>query len=255
MPFVNMVLPLARRHLGAAVRPSPLARVSGGLYASVYDGTNDYFTIFNPNFAADGTKGLVSFWVYRTGGGVSQYFLSGAGGRVVILINADNTVNFHMETSAAVDVLDMDSGTALPANQWAHVLASWEAGVSAQLYVDDADDAVVNTNVAGSIDYNRSGVHGVGGSSGGGNLFNGRLAEFYFAFNTALDLDAVANRRLFIDADGLPAGLNEDGSAPTGSQPELYWPTGDPTNEKGSFSGTWTPVGAVETTAGPGWPF
>ena len=113
-------------------------------------------------------------------------------------------------------------------NQWNCMLFSFNASAtdkSIRWYHNDVDQSA---GLATNTLYNfGSGATNYGTSMSvaskvGQAPFAGAIAELYYAPNQFIDFDIEANRRLFLNADGTPVDLGEDGSTPTGSKPITY---------------------------------
>ena len=190
------------------------------------DGSSDYY-VRNADLDgnADSKTGIASFWSRFDGGdGTILMVLNTDGADIQIQRETNNRILFFLRDALNVVALQMVStaGGLAASALWRHVLASWDvaAGV-AHLYVDDSEDKTVVILVDLVIDYTQT-AWGIGASAGGAALFDGALAEFYFAPNQFLDFSVEANRRKFITAEGTPANLGADGSLPTGTAPLIY---------------------------------
>lgn len=206
--------------------PVPWPRVLG----ADFDGTNDYLTRgAGLTGAADGRKGMVSFWIRFTGGdGAFAAIVEGTGQLVqIIRTNTANgdCIRINVYSSGVVELMSMTtSGGKLVSAGLMHVLASWDLTAGrAQVYVNDASDrSGTPTLTDADIDYTLGNWRIGAAISGAGNKLQGSLHELWFSFTDSLDLSVEANRRKFISAARGPVYLGTDGSGPTGSAPIIY---------------------------------
>lgn len=112
-------------------------------------------------------------------------------------------------------ILDVDS-SALDAEKWYSIMLAWDlATTTALLYIDDADDATVNTATNDTLDYDYEDWY-VGDLAGDFDV-----AEIWFD-DAFIDFTDSAERDKFIDTTGRPISLGSDGSTPTGAAPLVY---------------------------------
>ena len=179
-----------------------------------YDGTNDYLsraTDLTGN--SDGKTFTFSAWLYSGDG-------SGDGQRIYVNETSGNA-GFRLRTaygndgielscfnSSATQITQLTADNIFPLNTWSHVLLSVDlaqATANSRLFVNDVAVSLSwATFTNDTIDFTKTG-HAIGSRpppSGGSNLFDGRLAGVYLDY-TYRDLSIEANRRLFIDDDGL----------------------------------------------------
>ena len=195
--------------------------------AVVFDGTNDYMERGAAlTGAADGKKGILSFWFKMNGGdAAAQRFLSDNLGYTIAWRQADNTLRIACADGAGnPDNLLRSTGTYTADATWHHVLTSWDGAITTNfLYVDDSDDrAGGSSSVNDTYDYTVA-DHSIGADVGGGNKLNADIAEFYLNLSEYLDISQESNRRLFIDPSGRPVDLGLTGTEPTGNQPIAYF--------------------------------
>lgn len=143
---------------------------------------------------------------------------------------------------------------------WLHYLFSMNHDGSAHhhVYINDTASMNVHTSHTGSS-IGFAGMDDIRVADDSVNPdaisnFEGGMAEFYFAPGQYLDFSVEANRRKFITADGKPANLGADGSAPTGTVPLIYLRLADgetannfATNRSGA--GNMTVTGSLTTFA------
>ena len=203
-----------------------------------FDGINDYYNRDSGLIgAADSKVGLLSLWLRIDGGAnTTRHILYALSNTLDLKINTDNEISLHAENVANDDILVRDTtATYAPGGTWYHVVISWNlATATVHFYINDVSVVAFSgsTTTNDTIDYT-VGDWAVGATHTGINLFNGAVRELYFA-NEYLDISVEANRRKFITSEGLQAELGSTGEVPTGTQPILYVPDGDPTNNRGS---------------------
>lgn len=217
--------------------------------ASDYDGVSDYQRRgVDLTGIADGKTGIISSWLRIDGGdGTTRTYFANASNRIAVLLSASNRVQVIARNSAATVILNL-IGTVnhLAGATWLHALASWDlANGLGHIYVTDADETSTITNTNDIIDYT-TGDYSIGAQTNGAQKYNGCLSEVFF-HTSYLDISVESNRRKFIDANGKPVSLGEDGSTPLGVQPLLYVPTGDASGagNKGT-GGAFTTEGALD---------
>ena len=188
--------------------------------AADFDGTNDWMERgAELTGIVDGTQGIFSGWVRLDGGDTSaRQIISINGNTCIIQRSAADLFRLLLRDSTPTTLLDFKTvNTYITGSSWLHFLASWDTNFTAgnklhHLYINDVSDKqiAVDSAAAGTIDYTL-GNWAVGNSVGGGNIFNGCLAEIYFAPNQYLDFSVEANRRKFISSALKPVDLGADG--------------------------------------------
>ena len=203
---------------------------AGGFTAAavMFDGTNDFMTRgadFTSN--SDGTTGILSFFIKFNGGdgGNQVPIWSDAGPTHLCRRDNNNEWFVYFRAASLANRIGLQSSSAWTVSSgWHHVLSSWDAGnTTANLYINGSDDedTAASIKIDGTLDYTLADHHFFADNSGNQKV-NADVAEFYLAFNQFLDITQSANRLKFRTADGKPADLGADGSAPTGSSPTLY---------------------------------
>lgn len=204
--------------------------------AADFDGTNDYMSRgAGLTGAADGSKGIFSFWFRMDGGdGISNRIMEARNGLGDLCIQfsrtAANKLNFFLRNADTTASLDVTSGTgSLTAGTgWHHAIISWDTNFTAgnklvKLVIDGATDTptITDGDAAFNTDYTTSDIF-ICANTGGSPLFNGCLAEFYFNIATYLDVTQAANLAKWRTAGGKPVDLGADGSTPTGTAPIVF---------------------------------
>jgi hypothetical protein len=219
-----------------------------------YDGASDYYSLATDLAGnADGKEGLISVWIRLDGGNATLLrVMSSQGTNISIQRMTTNKIQIFGKDSGGTERLNLQSNTSFTSSAtWLHVLASWDlANGNTYLYVNDVNELNEVTADDAAIDYTRTG-YGIGAASGGGDKFNGAIAELYCNFATSLDLSDEDNRRLFVTSELKPEYLGGDGSIPTGNAPLIYCPSGNAVNNCGK-GGAFTENGSPAADAGPG---
>lgn len=206
--------------------------------ANDYDGSNDYAGRGQAlTGAVDSKVGLTSLWIRLDADGATQRIMAGAIGAAdrfnVIHLSSNKFRVFGTDAGGTIKLSMATVLTYTSGATWLHVLFSWDlANDNKFIYINDVSDLAVTTFLDAAIDHTGDEFM-VGALSDGSTKVNGCLSELWFGLEY-LDLSVAANRRKFIDAAGKPVDLGADGSTPTGTQPLLYLPDGDPSDNKGS---------------------
>jgi len=216
--------------------------------ANDYDGTNDFAAHAGDlTGMADGKEGTLSVLLRLDGGdGALQRVFSNQGNRFLFERQADDTFRLRAQTSAASTLIQVISDTAYTASSvWLHHLIAWNAATpEAHYFVNDVtDEAAGSIEIDGTIDYTRTAWRFGATVATGGNKLNGCASEIWFD-PTFIDISVLANRRLFIRADGKPEDLGATGQTPTGGPVLVYSKTGDLSTNLGT-GGNFTITGAL----------
>lgn len=197
---------------------------------------------------ADGKQGIFSCWFQLDNAdGTSAQFMANSNTRISILrINSDNTIAFLAQSSAPATILNMRTASAVTSGSgWRHIMASWDMTDTAKrhIYLDGVQSESFTTHTNTDIDYT-TGNYSIGALVTSGSRFNGCLSQIFF-HTSYLDLSSDSNRLKFRSAAGSPVSLGADGSLPLGAQPLIYFPEGDPTDNKGSGGNFSVAAGAL----------
>ena len=191
----------------------------GGVVAPVgvdFDGTNDYLSRSSDLTGnADGKTFTLSFWMYQDRSRELWAYCSGRNN-----VGSYNFIAFS-KTSGAIEVAGYATGgstsrvfdldlPALPQNTFLHILISVDLTNSANRYVYVNDEnytslCTFGTYTNANISFSEGFTHTIGNRwifNTSDQFAKGRLAGVYLDY-TYRDLSVEANRRLFIDADGL----------------------------------------------------
>ena len=171
---------------------------------------------------ADGTNGVLSFWVKWTGavGDLRKVFYSTGGDMYVQkLDNECLRVGFSDTSEIASTILT--STNAITTNEWHHIAATWDSfdASKCRMWIDAVECGSITTRVATNLDYTLS-AYFVSYDDATG--VDGELCEFWMGFNQFLDLGESSNLQKFRSTGGKPVDLGEDGSTPTGTSPTVY---------------------------------
>lgn len=178
--------------------------------------------------AVDDALLLFSTWVRFTGAaGVRNVILYALNGRVSVERTVANRIRIVGEQSGT-DTAQFDSTLTLTDRNWHHILiklnTNFDAGLKiAQIVID----GVLQVNV-GVVDARPAFVMNldaanwtIGGQTTGVAPLFADLADLWVAFGSDLDLSVAANVQKFRKANGRPADLGADGTAP-GITPILF---------------------------------
>jgi len=215
----------------------------------VYDGTNDYATLSPGLSGATNTKELtISAWVRFNGGdGATQDIFRLGIDDVRVARSSTNKLYFRINDSldAAIQIA-ISNGTVTADGEWHHILfAVNTASPVYYLYINRSlDKTGVTPTLDALIDWASVDDDGIiGASPAAAFKLNASLSELY-VHNEFIDPTVEANLRKFISADGKPVSLGSNGSSPTGTQPLVYAPDGDPSNNLGT-AGDYTITGSL----------
>lgn len=227
------------------LRANTLVGFSGNASSSKYvanavnfDGaTNFLYTSGSLTGISDGSTGMF-YCFFKIAGGDSTLryiFHSTSSSGITITLEATNKILFVLTDYPATKNLQFQSSnTYLAGSGWHSLLASWNTNFGAgskisQIYIDDVSvlGTVSDTFSAFNVGYNAAGTNTweYGTTSAGADLYNGCIAEFYFAANQFLDFSVTSNRRKFITAANKPVSLGTTGNLPTGTAPTIYFNT------------------------------
>lgn len=218
--------------------------------ATSYDGTNDFASKSGVNGAnskqftfvcALNFTGTALQWIwdistsrlaiYR-GGSPFYITIEGAnvGGGSILNIRSTNP-STALQGGWGVLMISLDMSDA---NKRHIYIGHTNLGVTATTYTDAA------LNLASDYEF--------GTRLAGSNKLAACASHLWYADSTYIDLSVQANRLKFIDAAGKPIDLGDDGSEPTGAQPRVFAPDGNPSTNLGSV-GNFTITGAVTQCA------
>lgn len=229
--------------------------------AVAFDGINDYMTTASAQ-GADSQAITGSFWI-KYSSNSSPYTIVGQNGIGAFRISYGGGSGNRLDIigrrgSDSTIVLQARCGGAQPdVGVWYHYVFSVDLSDvnNRHCYVNDASSYTSLTYLTGEtmnfdIASTRIGANNDGPAS---NKFDGSIADMWLDFGTYIDLSVEGNRRKFIDSAGRPADMGDDGSLPTGSQPEIFlsgavgaWHT-----NKGTATG-YTLTGALDADTAPG---
>jgi len=177
--------------------------VAGGAVEPVgidFDGTNDFLTRSSDLTGnTDGKTFTFSCWVYKVEDSVAVISIDG----IYFYVNVANTgIQVLGRNSSNTNVINATSSVGVENNTWAHILISVDLTNASNRYVYINDELVSmtwSTYSNDNIDFTRS-LHNI--FRYGSTEYNGRLAGIYLDY-TYRDLSVEANRRDFIDENGL----------------------------------------------------
>jgi hypothetical protein len=156
----------------------------------------------------DGKEGTAAFWIYANSAASNDMILSAGGtsssrGIKVAMSTGGGSLNgisFQFFNTSDSQIAFCDT-ISVSKQTWIHILASWDlaAGVF-KIYVDDVEAQRSPSLSNANINYTNT-AWGIANLNSTLTL-DGRLAGVYLDY-TYRDLSVEANRRDFIDADGL----------------------------------------------------
>jgi hypothetical protein len=200
-----------------------------------FDGANDYMAKGSDlTGTSNGQSGIISIWctVDAVPPTFNSWLLEHAnaftGGATRLSCGLTTAGKFEItaSNSSGTTILSLTTNSTYSASGvWRHILCSWDLSTAGarSLYINDVDELSVTTFTDDTIKYT-SGDWSIGCRTGGSvnYMFNGQIAEVYFAMNQYLDFSVEANRRKFISVGGKPVNLGTDGSLPTGTAAIMY---------------------------------
>lgn len=180
-------------------------------------------------------------WRMHTSGTMSTHEIHNSGGTIISKIFHEGAqVDIEFTNTSGSNVLrliqkETSSGPTWDSNTWYTLLMSVDLTTSAKRHVylwkngelNSASNTsggsnwatYVNQNIGWSAMYDYDIFIGNGGSTGSGQWYMGH----YYLSQDYIDLSDAANRAKFMNPDGSPKFLGDDGSGPTGNQPLTYF--------------------------------
>lgn len=206
--------------------------------AVLFDGTNDSMKYTGTLSGAEDSKTAIwSYWVLPNNDGQDMKILDGSGtdgnlhnrSPVVYIASSTNlaTVNTLRVGASTPEVQAQATDiTVVNSKGWQHIIFSYDAAGSNQIYINGAEAAGSHTaNLNEDMELTSTVAHYVGMAYNSGGKLKGDLAEVYFGHGDgfALDISVAANLQKFRTADGKPADLGTDGTGPGLGQPVCYF--------------------------------
>ena len=234
VPAVLAAGPVVTRRVVLAGAPAPPAPPAGyTVYASAFDGTNDYMARGAAlTGCVDGRKGIVSVWCKIIGGnGVLQRLFFNLNSYCHVWKGSDNKFNVTMQGQFGVTIASIESAsTYLAGTGWLHLFSTWDASAGLRkLYINGVSDLGTDSGNNADIYYNQDNWF-FGADSSGADKINMEVCEVYL--NTVEYLDDPTK----FASGGKPISLDADGSLPTGTAPIIYLK--NPYDTFGTNSGT-----------------
>jgi hypothetical protein len=204
-----------------------------------FDGSS-YFKTNNQTMGSNSSVGVFSVWIYpeRLPSLNNRMHIislgSSANAGHVSLINTNSAnsgsgiavqvvLNFQTTVAKSLDILSNANTTPIMANQWHHILVSWQLNSSAKcnLYINDVSSKS-NVYAGGGNTFARANVV-VGGSDANGlsQMFVGDMTELFLT-NAYIDIANTTNRRLF-SQNLFPVNLSTGLLSNTTVVPVLYF--------------------------------
>jgi len=231
-----------RGDIGAIAPPA-------GTDASLYDGITDKasWSSIPTGMSASGPGFTLSMWFRCDSAGSDDgLFGTPSNSNVLLLVRAAGYLNVNVKDTAGGTLISyLNTGPSnMKDGNWHHVILSLDrTGNKIQLVIDGITRIDSTYTTANDIAIHASGPD-IGAAAS--NEFHGALSEIWV---DDVAYDVVTNLTTWRAADGTPAGLGADGSAP-GAQPVIYAPDGDPSSNLG-IGGDATITGALVAVDGP----
>jgi hypothetical protein len=222
------------------VRPGrfmgPVGGGAAGDFATSFDGSNDYYQwASTPTGLVDGPNLTVSAWVSSVPDLATEQDIVDFGAGTETRIRAvSNNLGVVIRSIVPASVgFGGSNGPSLVDGAVHHIIYSVsQSGASdwRKLVIDGV--TITDTTALSADNLNlATGALSLGARQGGPNSFFGGTMFAVWIDNSAHDV--VADITTWRNVDGTPADLGADGSAP-GSQPLIYLPDGDATNNLGT---------------------
>lgn len=188
------------------------AGAGGGVVEPVgidFDGTNDYLSRSSDLTGnSDGKTFTFSAWVYPIYSGGNRWLYHSSSYAVDdgidIFLNSSGRVFVYGYSSSPSQILNASTSASLPENTWSHILISVDLSNSSNrhIYVNDASSSA-SFSVYSNVNINFTNTsHYIFGMPSPYTPTDGRIAGVYLDY-TYRDLSVEANRRDFIDENGL----------------------------------------------------
>lgn len=177
----------------------------------------------------DPVVGIFNFMIHANGGRFFVTYAPSAGGQM--LIQQWNSVPAIIQDESSGIHLDWKTDLT-----YHHFLYS-RTGTTSHLYIDDVEDSFSKaTNSADATDFAGTVNKWSHGAAFNNTFpFGGCMSNVYVSPGDYFDFTVESNRRKFVTAGLEPVNLGTNGENPTGSQPVIWLPTGDPTSSSGTI--------------------
>ncbi|MDO9081183.1 MAG: hypothetical protein Q7U44_10320 [Desulfuromonadales bacterium] len=233
--------------MGSGGDRPPSGYVTQGRY---FDGVNDYATKA-ANLCADGKVLSGSLWLRQSAFATAGVILS-----THLVANLSPGFSFRFTPfSGAFNLLARDSSIRLNAaisgvsgrTDWHNYLFSFDMADAAKrsLLLDGGGAATWTIYTNTNLDF-ATGLTNIGAFGDLTTRSQVNIAELWLT-NSYIDFTDQANVKKFFK-DGKPVNLGANGSTPTGAQPLIYMPYGDPADNKGSL-GNFTVTGSLDVSS------
>lgn len=200
--------------------------------AASFNGSNVYLTRDGGlTGAADSKQLTISFWIKRNTSTGFQSIITATntlgGGDYQSRFELRDTTNFFawfILNSAGTTILQVETTSAIPFDEWTHIIGSFDLTSTSKrwVYVNGVLDAATYTTYTNDTGDFTKADWAVGGWPNGGNLYDGDIADLWFAPGVYIDLSIEANLRKFVTASRGRVDLGDDGDIPTGSSPLVF---------------------------------
>ncbi len=209
--------------------------VAAGPQATEWDGTNDSATYSStPSGLSTTGPGFVMSFFFRcdASGKFHGIFGTPASSNIYILIRSGNTLHLQIKDTAGgtlINHVNVGPNDLADGNPHHAIFCADRTNNRTQLVIDGTTR--INTTYPTANDIAIMGAS-INIALVDGFRFEGVWWEVWA--NDEVGQDVVTDLTKWRNVDGTPADLGADGSTPTGSQPVLYFPDGDTSNNRGT---------------------
>ncbi len=213
------------------------AYVPNAVNINANTGSESYISLATSlNNIDDSQKLTLSFWA-KYPDAATGHLISLSDGfnqRLQIFYNSNNTYTVGTYDSAGTFVAGWNTNSCEASldGVWRHIIFSFDTtGKTAYSYCNDQLMGSYTTSSNLFVDFAGGSKSFFLGRRPGGspNAAESQIADFWMETDYYLDLSVEANRRKFIDANGYPVYLGENGERVTGQAPDIFL-SGDTAN-------------------------
>jgi hypothetical protein len=144
--------------------------------------------------------------------------------------------------------MNSNTGQAIVANNWQHVVVSYNTANANASYIYIGDVKSTNSTYIlanGNVNYSVANSFVAGYAAN--NKFDGSMSELYLA-NAWIDLSNTTNRRKFVSANLWPTYLGPTGNTPTGNSAIVYLNFVPPANTNLGLGGNYIANGTISVS-------
>jgi hypothetical protein len=239
------------------VAKDPMRFISQQYYKSGargFDGANDYARAPTTGLA-DSDKGTIFFTYRKAGGdGLNRNLVCNDSSRFTILHDNSNELRIVGRADTNNLIFSQHLISDLTDLKWHTCLIAYNLSLGSSTAIVDGSTlgAEFTTAIsAGAIDHTRTNLYFGARAAFNDQFLNDDVGAMYLNFSAAADLTDQSIVDKFYTSDRATLHLGDTGEIPTGAQPAVYMPSGDPTNNLGSHTSTYSLNGALTTVSGP----